>query len=241
MSHQASTPTAPNPNPSIVDVTFSLLLNVVASCGTIFINKHVFKAYKFGFGTTLTVCHFVVTFVLCFLCSKANVFEFKRLPLLRVLPISLAFCGYVVFNNISLLYNSVSFYQVMKILCTPVIILIERYVYSKSTDTRTLASLVPVCLGIFITVVTDFEMNLVGTLFALVAVVANSLYTIYGKTKQNELQANAMQILLYQSAMSAVILLFAVPFFDDVSALRNYEFNSQNIVSCVCDECVCDV
>lgn len=90
-----------------------LALNVFASCGTIFINKFVFKVYGFNFGTTLTVFHFIITFLLCLVCGYTGVFQIKKLEILRVLPISFAFCGYVVFNNLSLLFNSVSFYQVM--------------------------------------------------------------------------------------------------------------------------------
>jgi solute carrier family 35 protein E3 len=235
---------APTSNPKgaqftvgrILDVSFSLFLNVASSCGTIFVNKLIFKSYGFTFGTTLTVCHFIVTFLLLLCCVYFGLFEFKRLPMTKVLPISFAFCGYVVFNNISLLYNSVSFYQVMKILCTPVIIAIESVFYGKYTDNRVKLSLIPVCLGIFITVATDFEVNLIGTVFALVAVVSNSLYTIYGKTKQSELQANAMQILLYQSIQSAVILLFCIPIFDDTSKLLAYKFDTDSmtwiLVSC---------
>jgi solute carrier family 35, member E3 len=72
---------------------------------------------------------------------------------------------------------------------------------------------------------------LVGTIYALLAVVSNTMYTIYGKTKQQELQCNAMQILLYQSIMSAFILMFFIPVFDDVKGLAMYAFDSVNSVS----------
>lgn len=208
--------------PSVLDVSLSITFNVVASCGTIFVNKYLFQNLGFKFGTILTVIHFVITFLLLATCGYFKVFEFKKLEILRVLPICFAFCGYVVFNNISLVYNSVSFYQVMKILCTPFIIAIEYYLYNKSTSKDTLYSLIPVCVGIFITVITDMEINLVGTIFALLAVGANSFYTVFGKTKQNELKANPQQILLYQSAISAVILSFFIPFFDDMPKLMEY-------------------
>lgn len=220
-----------------LDTFLSLSLNVTASCGTIFLNKLLFQTYKFKFGTVLTVFHFIVTFLLVLLCAYFKLFTVKRLDWKRVLPISLAFCGYVVFNNISLLYNSVSFYQVMKILCTPAIIAIETLVYHKPTSFQIKLTLIPVCFGIFITVFTDVDINLVGTFFAIVAVGSNAMYTIYGKRKQNELNVNAMQILLYQSIMSAVILAFCIPVFDDVKELMNYEFTPQNILviflSCV--------
>lgn len=216
--------------PSWLDTILSLTLNVAASCGTIFLNKLLFQKYRFKFATLLTVCHFVVTFLLVLLCAYFKLFTVKRLELRRVLPISLAFCGYVVFNNISLLYNSVSFYQVMKILCTPTIIAIETLVYHKPTSFQVKLTLIPVCFGIFITVFTDVDMNLVGTVFAVIAVGSNAMYTIYGKRKQNELNVNAMQILLYQSIMSAVILLFCIPICDDVSELMQYEWTVENVL-----------
>jgi solute carrier family 35 protein E3 len=213
-----------------VNVLLSLSLNVCASCGTIFLNKLLFKQYGFKFGTVLTVCHFVVTFLLVLLCAMCNLFSVKKLELKRVLPISLAFCGYVVFNNISLMYNSVSFYQVMKILCTPAIIAIETLVYNKPTSFQIKLTLIPVCFGIFVTVCTDVEINLIGSIFALVAVGSNAMYTIYGKRKQNELNVNAMQLLLYQSIMSAIILAFCVPVFDNIKELAEYEFTLPNVL-----------
>ncbi len=205
-------------------VIFSLSLNVLASCGTIFLNKFLYSSLGFNFGTTLTVLHFVVTFSLCALCAYFKYFEVKQLSLWKVLPISIAFCGYVVFNNISLLYNSVSFYQVTKIFCTPLIILIETNVYRKTTDNRVKLSLVPVCIGICITVVTDMSINFRGSVYAFLAVLSNTMYTIYGKTKQNELGCNAMQIRIYQAAQSAIILMFFVPFLDDMGKLLEFDF-----------------
>jgi solute carrier family 35 protein E3 len=172
---------------NLYKIVIALTLNIAASCGTIFINKIIFKSYDFTFGiinklkligTALTVGHFIVTFFLVLLTSSLGLFQIKKLEILRVLPLSFAFCGYVVFNNISLLYNSVSFYQVMKILGTPVIIFIEYYFYNKETSNNTKLSLIPVCVGIFITVVTDIEINTIGTIYAVLAIGSNSIYTI---------------------------------------------------------------
>jgi solute carrier family 35, member E3 len=108
---------------SILAVVWPLSLNVFASCGTIFVNKHIFQNHHFTFGlkfslkkkigTALTVCHFIITFLLCALCAQFGVFSAKKLDMKKVIQLSFAFCGYVVFNNLSLLFNSVSFYQVI--------------------------------------------------------------------------------------------------------------------------------
>eukprot|EP01080_Neovahlkampfia_damariscottae_P003729 gene3729-6617_t len=214
---------------SVISVAISLSLNVFSSCGIIFLNKHLFKNHYFTFGTTLTVCHFLVTFILCLIFSQIGVFQAKRLDMKKVLPLSVAFCGYVVFNNLSLMFNSVSFYQVMKILCTPLIILIQSYFYDIQTDSRTKLALLPVCFGIFITVVTDLEVNLYGTIFASLATISNTLYTIWGKTKMKELDANPMQILLYQSITACILLCFCIPVFDDTELLITYHYNVENV------------
>ncbi|KAL9644580.1 hypothetical protein ABK040_015319 [Willaertia magna] len=219
------------PQPSMTNIIASISLNIAASVGTIFINKLLFKSYKFSeLGTTLTVFHFIFSFIFTAIAASFGLFQPKKLPLLRVLPISLAFCGYVVFNNISLAYNSVSFYQVMKIMCTPTIIVIEYFLYKEKPDKRILPTLIPVCLGTFITVFTDLEMNWYGTMMSILAVFSNALYTVYGTTKQKELKANSLQILLYQSLMSGIMLIFAIPFFDNTEALRNYNWSFDNII-----------
>lgn len=205
-------------------VVLSLLLNVVSSVGCIFINKRlVYMAANFPFGTCLTILHFLVTFAGCVGFAKAHYFEMKRLELRKVLSISLAFCGYVAFNNLSLLTNSVSVYQISKIVCTPVIIGVEWYQYGIRQSRETLLALLPVCVGIFITVYSDANLNWWGSFWCVLAIIANSFYTIWGKTKQSELGVTPMQILSYQAPLSATILLFTVPYLDNWKALTAWQ------------------
>lgn len=218
---------------------FSLLLNVTSSIGVIIVNKRlVFMKAGFQFSTTLTIIHFIMTFAGClFFAHGLKLFTPKHLSIRQVLPISCAFCGYVVFNNLSLLTNSVSVYQVLKILCTPIIVGIERVYYAKQEKPSTLLSLVPVCLGVGITFYADSDVNLVGTMWAVLAIVANSLYTIWGKTKQQELQAQPMQLLIYQAPISAAMLLLAAVPIDGYEKLAAYEVSFTTVwtvlLSCV--------
>jgi solute carrier family 35 protein E3 len=59
----------------------------------------------------------------------------------------------------------------------------------------------------------------------------------YGKTKQNELNANPMQILFYQSITSGFMLIPCVFLLDDYQGLLNYNFTYENVsvilLSCV--------
>lgn len=221
----------------------SLIFNVVSSVGVIFINKRlVFNDAKFRFATALTIIHFGVCFLGCLGFSRAGFFEWKAIPLSKVLGISVAFCGYVAFNNMSLLTNSVAIYQISKILTTPVLIVLEYVMRGQTQSRETLLSLLPTCAGIIITVYTDTEVNAVGLFWAALAVVANSFYTMWGNTKQKELEATPMQLLSYQAPMSAVILVLLMPIFEPMHELLEYHYTGRSVafigLSCVFAFCV---
>ncbi|GET90875.1 hypothetical protein, conserved [Leishmania tarentolae] len=224
---------------SSVVLFFSLLLNITSSIGVIIVNKRmVFMEAHFEFSTALTIIHFITTFLGClFFAYGVKAFTPKKLLIREVFPISCAFCGYVVFNNFSLLTNSVSVYQVMKILCTPLIVLVERVRYGKQEKLSTLLSLLPVCLGVGVTFYADTDVNWIGTVWACLAIISNSLYTIWGKTKQVELDAQPMQLLIYEAPLSAVMLLLVVIPLDGGGKLAAYEVTFKTVwalsLSCI--------
>lgn len=224
---------------SFLDIAMALVLNIGSSVGTVFLNKYLFKFLDFPFGMTLTALHMISNFLLLCMCGFAfNMFEVKRLDFVKVLPISFVFCGFVVFSNISLVYNSITFYQFSKVLNTPVIIIIEAYFYSKYISRYTAASLIVTCLGVLIGLAHDLEMNARGIIYALVAVVFNSVYTIFGKSMQQQLQANAMQLLMYQSMQSSLMLIICVPLFDDVQKLKAYDWKNLDHVAFIGVSCL---
>eukprot|EP01012_Entosiphon_sulcatum_P018854 TRINITY_DN23653_c0_g1_i1.p1 TRINITY_DN23653_c0_g1~~TRINITY_DN23653_c0_g1_i1.p1 ORF type:complete len:305 (+),score=74.62 TRINITY_DN23653_c0_g1_i1:426-1340(+) len=216
----------------------SIATNVASSVGLILVNKQlVFNVAQFHFGTALTIIHFACTFLICLGAGFTGFFELRRLPLFEVLKISVAFCGYVLFQNLSLAYNSIGFYQIMKIANTPTILLLERLLFGRQQPLRVLWSLSVVCLGIFVAVFTDTQLNLVGTAFALLAVVFNSLYTIWGKSKMTELACGPAQLLVWQSGVSAVLLL--VPLcMENLAELLRYEVTVNTVTGIGISSCL---
>lgn len=69
--------------------------------------------------------------------------------------------SFVVFNNLSLQYNSVGFYQLMKVLTTPVVVVLQNAMYGVDLPLNLKLSLVPVCIGVAMATVSDFSFNLV--------------------------------------------------------------------------------
>uniref|UniRef100_F7AVU6 Sugar phosphate transporter domain-containing protein n=2 Tax=Ciona intestinalis TaxID=7719 RepID=F7AVU6_CIOIN len=60
--------------------------------------------------------------------------------------------------------------------------------------------------GILINYSTDIQLNFLGALFGLTAVVASSLYYTWIETKQRKLELSPPQLLIYQSSISSAIL-----------------------------------
>ena len=94
---------------------FWLIANVAAVVGIVSANKLVFSRFNFHFGTLLTVIHFAFTSLCLEVAKWIGLVERKsNVKWWKVLPLSVAFCGFVVLTNLSLQYNSVGFYQVNK-------------------------------------------------------------------------------------------------------------------------------
>ncbi|KPI89737.1 hypothetical protein ABL78_1117 [Leptomonas seymouri] len=194
--------------------TLYLALNALSSIGIVYTNKVIFKVQHFQFGTLLTVIHFAITTLGLFFCHMAGVFEPKRIDILKVLPLCVSFCGFVALTNISLVCNTIGFYQLIKVLTTPLLVIIQTLFYQKRFSTKIKLSLAITCIGVTIATASDSEANLFGTFVALSALLVTCMYQIWVGTKQAELQCNSFQLLYYQAPISCVML-FPIAYFAD--------------------------
>ena len=112
-------------------LTLGLFINICSSICIVFLNKWLYVHHGFP-NMTLTCIHFVTTFIGLHLCVMLDVFKPKRLSVLKVVPLCLAFCGFVVFTNLSLQNNTVGTYQLAKALTTPAIVGIHSVFYNRS-------------------------------------------------------------------------------------------------------------
>lgn len=215
-------------------VVGAMSLNFFSSTCLVLTNKIVMEKYNFKFAVSLTCYHLTCTFLLLLLTSRLGLFEIKRLPLRQVAKLSAGTMGFICLTNLSLQYNSIGFYQVMKVMTTPTVVLIESLLYQKYLPTQLKISLIPVCVGVIITTVTDVKLNLVGSVYAIAGVVATSFYQIWGGSLQKSLDCNALQLQTYVSPLAA---LFIVPFMpitdnwnpDSPKSIWNYDFQVDNL------------
>ena len=142
------------------------VVNMASSVLIVLCNKILFKAYAFNYPLTLTLIHFVVTFIGVEVCRRVGLFKGADMSARAILPLSCAFVGFDVLTNIrrvilvlawqlmttrdtlcSLQLNSVGLYQILKICTTPAIVIIEFFGYNKSTPLDRLAALALICVG----------------------------------------------------------------------------------------------
>ncbi|KAG8514154.1 Solute carrier family 35 member E3, partial [Galemys pyrenaicus] len=116
-------------------IAAGLLLNLLVSICIVFLNKWIYVHHGFP-NMSLTLVHFVVTWLGLFICQKLDIFAPKSLPPSRLLLLALSFCGFVVFTNLSLQNNTIGTYQLAKAMTTPVIIVIQTLCYKKTFSTK---------------------------------------------------------------------------------------------------------
>jgi solute carrier family 35 protein E3 len=117
--------------PSNSFVVLCLGANILSSICIVLLNKWIYTQYGFP-NVTLTCVHFMITTFGLVICERMNIFQPKSLPIWKMLPLALTFCGFVVFTNLSLEHNTVGTYQLIKTMTTPCIMAIQMMYYAKS-------------------------------------------------------------------------------------------------------------
>lgn len=223
----STTPPSPTPNTPHPGTPIYMFFNAATSISLVLVNKWIFVRYQLHSGTALTAWHFIVTWLGLELCATLGMFTKKIIPIRQMMGLCLSFCGFVVITNLSLVFNSVGFYQMAKVMTTPTIVVIQTLFYNKTFSNPIKLSLAVTCFGIIYASVHDVQLNLLGTLLAAFGVIVTSFYQIWVGTRQRELDVNSMQLLHNQAPISAFMLLFFVPLLDDVAELRTYDWNTE--------------
>ncbi|KAI1283047.1 Solute carrier family 35 member E3 [Halotydeus destructor] len=195
-----------------------LTSNLGLSILIVLINKWVYQEIGFP-NLTLTLIHFLTTWLGLLIASKVfKLFVPKKLPLIKMLPLSACFCGYVVFTNLSLEYNTVGTYQISKTLTMPCIMIIQVVFYQKRFSKSVLLTLVPIIAGASMNSIFDLKFNYAGFAFAMIGVLVTSAYQVLIGVHQKNLSVDSIQLLYYQAPLSAAWLLLVIPFVEPPSS-----------------------
>lgn len=145
----------------------------------------------------------------------------------------------VILPNLSLAYSSVTFYQVARILLTPVVAIMNYVMYQETLPRNAVLALAPACLGVGMVSYYDSlpasDDNVkttsgLGVIFAFTGIFASSLYTVWIAGYRRKLQMSSMQLLYSQAPISAILLLYVIPFVDTFPDWAEVPFSKWTLI-----------
>mmetsp|Transcript_10499 Transcript_10499/g.17174 ORF Transcript_10499/g.17174 Transcript_10499/m.17174 type:complete len:301 (-) Transcript_10499:222-1124(-) len=210
---------------------FWLIVNVLSSVGLVFLNKALFSLYRFRFGIFLTSLHFVFTFAGLYIAVLRKTLVPRKVPIRDLIDLAVSLAGSVVLLNLSLLYNSVSFYQLTKISQTPAVALAEIFLTGKSFTKTTLFSLILICVGVAQATVSDVRTTMPGFLLAIGSIGFTVAYHVLVKAKTKKLQASSNQLLYSFSPLSSLLLAVFVPVMERDIFIFNFSLPSSSLIA----------
>lgn len=169
--------------------------NLFASVSIILVNKQLVAACNFQFILTTLFLNFASTSGFLETLVRTGRLQPKHLPDRDRWLIAFMGVLTVLLNNASNEANSVGFYQITKLLIIPTVIAIDRLGgIWRTYSTQIVLSLFFTSLGVALATVTDFEVNVRGTVLSAMSIVATAKYQILQGAKQHEHRVSAMQI-----------------------------------------------
>lgn len=190
------------------------MFNVVTSVGIIIVNKALMATYGFSFATTLTGLHFTATTIMTLVLRWLGYIQPSHLPLPDLLRFVLFANFSIVGMNVSLMWNSVGFYQIAKLSMIPVSCLLEIVLDKVRYSRDTKLSIGLVLVGVGVCTVTDVSVNTKGFIAALVAVWSTSLQQYYVHHLQKKYSLSSFNLLGHTAPVQAGSLLLLGPFVD---------------------------
>ncbi|KAH8490565.1 hypothetical protein Peur_066070 [Populus x canadensis] len=199
----------------------ALGLSVVSSVSIVICNKALISTLGFTFATTLTSWHLLVTFCSLHVALCMKLFEHKPFDARAVMGFGILNGISIGLLNLSLGFNSVGFYQMTKLAIIPCTVLLETLFFRKQFSRNIQLSLSILLMGVGIATVTDLQLNVLGSVLSLLAVLTTCVAQIMTNTIQKKFKVSSTQ-LLYQSCPYQALTLFIVgPFLDGLLTNKN--------------------
>ncbi|KAH1072125.1 hypothetical protein J1N35_024453 [Gossypium stocksii] len=191
-------------------------MNVISSVGLIMVNKQLMSptGHAFAFATTLTGFHFCTTALIGLVSNATGYTTKKNVPLWELLWFSVVANTSITAMNLSLMLNSVGFYQISKLSMIPVVCFLEWLLNGKHYSSKVKMAVVVVVIGVGVCTVTDVKINAHGFLSACVAVLSTSLQQISIGSLQKKYSIGSFELLSQTAPIQALSLLLLGPFVD---------------------------
>lgn len=228
--HIIMAPTSKADKRAAVDAA-AWMFNVVTSVGIIIVNKALMATYGFSFATTLTGMHFATTTLMTVVLRWLGYVQSSHLPFLELLRFVIFANFSIVGMNVSLMWNSVGFYQIAKLSMIPVSCLLEVVLDKIRYSRDTKLSIGVVLLGVGVCTITDVSVNARGFIAAFIAVWSTSLQQYYVHFLQRKYSLSSFNLLGHTAPAQAFSLVLIGPFLDYRLTNKRVDVYDYNIVS----------
>jgi len=184
-----------------------------SNIGVILLNKCLLSFYGFRFPVFLTTCHMLSCSAFTQIAESLGLLITRPISslrqMLKVVVLSVVFCGSVVLGNVSLKYIPVSFNQAIGA-TTPLFTAVLSFVLLGTVEpTRKYATLVPVVLGMVISSEFEPSFNFLGFAAATMAAGGRALKTVLQAAILDG--AERLDSVSLLRAMSPIALLLLIP------------------------------
>ncbi|CAI5981416.1 unnamed protein product [Closterium sp. NIES-65] len=209
-------------------------MNVVGSVGIIMVNKQVMSGYGFVFVSTLTGMHFALTALTGVASACAGLVPRQlSVPLPVLLGFALLGNASLVATNLSLLLNSVGFYQISKVSIIPTVCFFEAVFKGRSFTPRVKAAVAVVMLGVALCTVSEIHVNPLGLAVAAFAVLCSAMHMMLIGLLQERYSIGSFDLLSQSAPLQAFMLLLIGPSLDLLltsRSLLDYHYQPYAIV-----------
>ena len=209
-----------------------LAFNVVLAILMILVNKAIFTRLHFNFPIALTTVHYAFTWLGLEFLRRIGVYRqipANEMPLTQfdiASCILLAIVG-VPLNNLSLRLNGVGTYQLLKLLVTPGICILNYILLKDLISLKRSLILVLVCIGIAIATFNDLELRIYGLVIALIFVPVAAVYKVQFKRVLKDYDMLSLLHRVYPPAIFVMCLLSLL--LDPPGLFTTYEFTIAKI------------
>ncbi len=228
--------------PISTSIVAGVIGNVISVVGIVIINKYITEKDGYNFMVFMSALHFGFTYYALKAMAFLGYLKAPTSSRMAVFPVAIGSLLSVAFMNLNLSHNSVGFYQLSKLACIPFTLLVQYIENRQTIPTNILLTLLPILFGVGYATVYDVSVNFYGTIIATLAIIATSVSQILTNKYQNhkkeeEEKLDALQLLYQTSPLTAIGMLVMCPFFDDMSALANYNYDlpciKRIIITCI--------
>ena len=207
--------------------TWAIFLNVTSSVCIVMINKQLMgsKGFNFKFATTLNAFHYLTTTLGMFLwqqfANSADSAEAKvsqktspRIPLGELVLFTIVANLSILSLNFSLMINTVGVYQIAKLCIVPYTGIVEYLLMGRTINPKGIAFICVMLLGVGIISVSDIEMTLFGSFWALLSIFASGSQQIMVSWLQQRHSIKSAQLLSQVAPAQALSLMIIGPSLD---------------------------